>query len=67
MKELIVRNIVGHLDVYGCVMDFRLFVDGKLIDTIQVFSCSELDIPGTRFKIIRALLNTYKLQKKLIV
>ncbi len=63
MRELVVRNIVDHLDVYGCVMDFKLIVDGNVIDNIQVFSCSELDIPGTRFKIIRALLNTYKLQK----
>jgi len=60
MRVLKVRNIVDHLDVYGCVMDFKLIVDGVTVDNVQVFDCTELEVPGARFKIIRHLLNVYK-------
>ena len=60
MKVLEVTNIVDRYDVYGCTMNFKLIVDGNLIDKVQVLDCRELRIPGTRFGIIRNLLKSYK-------
>jgi len=59
VRTLEVTNPVDHLDVYGCIMNFRLIVAGEVVGDIQVLDCSELEVPGTRFKILRSLLEQY--------